>query len=263
METLVNSELNSFRISGNLNGPWLTLSHPIGSSLAVWDPILAHLEKEFRVLVYDVRGHGGNNYESGEVTFDELASDCIALWDKLGIANSHFVGLSLGGCIGLALASIQPERVLTLTVACSRLEMDEQAKKMWLDRSNAVMSLGMAHIVDGTIERWLTPEFQSANSNAVMQIKKTLESTSSVAFSQAALALASGQPISRLSSLKMPVLYLAGDRDKAVSVQFLHHYHELTPKSRLAVLHGPHFLHVECPKEFASIVTNFCLNISD
>ena len=237
-------------VSGPEGAPWITLSHPIGSSKELWQAQREALEARFRVLAYDTRGHGASAMPEGPATFDDLAADVLALWDELGVERSHFVGESLGGCVGVALAHRAPQRVASLTVACARLQMDEPAAKMWLDRAALVEAQGMEPTVEGTLDRWLTPGFREAHPREVARIRDTLLATSPAGFAACARALAAGQPLERLAALAMPVLYLAGAEDKAVSAELVRQYHALTPGSRFALLPGPHLLNVESPGPF-------------
>src|SRR6202022_2346502 len=89
----------------------------------IWEPQAIALAGLFRVLRYDLRGHGltdGSAAQRGERGYDValLAGDVVALLDALGIARAHFCGLSIGGMIGLHLAATAPERVASL-VLCS------------------------------------------------------------------------------------------------------------------------------------------------
>jgi 3-oxoadipate enol-lactonase len=72
--------------------------------MVMWNPQLKVLEPHFRVLRYDMRGHGGSDATEGAYTLDLLAADVIALLETLNIDVKHFVGLSIGGMIGQCLA---------------------------------------------------------------------------------------------------------------------------------------------------------------
>ena len=82
------------------NGPWLTMSHSLASNLTMWDEQAQLLSKKFKVLRYDTRGHGQTSAPPGPYTLDQLADDVHALFAALGINETHWVGLSMGGMIG-------------------------------------------------------------------------------------------------------------------------------------------------------------------
>jgi len=251
----------SYTVTGPASAPWLTLSHPIGSDKKIWDGLTTRLAQHYQVLAYDVRGHGQSPMVEGAASMDALADDCIALWDALGITQSAFVGLSLGGCIGLALASKVPNRVRALTIACSRLEMDEAAEKMWRDRANLVLAQGMNGIVEATLERWLTEAWRQAHPQQVLAIKTTLAGTSPSGFAYCAQALAQGQPLSRLGKLQMPVQIMAGTDDKAVPTQFLKAYAQQAAGSHWHELPGSHLLPIENEEMFAQALLQFLAQV--
>lgn len=73
----------------------------------------------YRVIVPDLRGHGGSNFTKTPTAehfqlFD-LADDISFLLDQLAIDNAHFVGNSLGGLVGLTLVQHSPDRIASLT----------------------------------------------------------------------------------------------------------------------------------------------------
>jgi 3-oxoadipate enol-lactonase len=252
----MNRSADFWQIHGAAHGPWLTLCHPIGSDRHIWDALLPTLAPHYRLLSYDLRGHGQTQAEPA-ASWDELAADCEALWQSLGITQSHFVGLSLGGCVGLALARRAPQRVQSLSVACSRLDADEASARLWQDRADQVLAQGMAPIVDATLARWLSPGFAASHPEAVARIRATLDATPAAGFAACARLLAQGQPLESLSALTMPVLYLAGRGDLAVPVEHLRRYQTHTPGARLVELDGPHLLPLENPQEFGAALRSF------
>ena len=90
----------NYRLEGPAGAPVLTLTHPLGATLALWDDHAAALTQRYRVLRYDVRGHGASDIPAGPYTLEQMSSDFFELLDSLGIAETHFVGVSMGGLIG-------------------------------------------------------------------------------------------------------------------------------------------------------------------
>ena len=84
------------------NGPWLTMSNSLTCNLSMWDEQARLLSQDFKVLRYDTRGHGETSATAGAYTLDQLADDAKGLLNALGVEQTHWVGLSLGGMIGRA-----------------------------------------------------------------------------------------------------------------------------------------------------------------
>lgn len=251
------TQIFEYAIHGPKTGDWITLSHPIGSSLEIWAGQIEALSRQHPVLVYNTRGHGSDQCQDASCTVDDLAGDVLRLWQQLGIKRSHLVGLSLGGCVGVAVAHQAPDRVKSLVVANARLEMDGAATDMWLQRASLVEQQGIAPIVSPTLERWLTPEFMAAFPLEVAQLRQTLLATSPKGFAACARALAAMHQEGRLAGLKVPTLFLSGLADKAVPGVMVEHYAQQNPAFSFAAIPGPHILNLENPGDFNLAVLDF------
>lgn len=242
-------------LHGPDDAPWLTLSHPIGASRRIWDALLPALSRNYRVLAFNTHGQGS---EAGTPdTMDDLAAQVQELWQSLGIARSHFLGLSLGGCIGVALALRAPQSLHSLVVACARLEMDAAATAMWQQRAALVGQQGMAPVIAPTLERWFTPAFLAQHPAAVEEVRQQLLACPPRGYAASARALAGLHLQDRLGQLQVPTLYLAGLDDQAVAAAQIEGYARLTPGARYAALAGPHILPLENPDGFSRHVLDF------
>ena len=111
----------NYRIDGPDGAPWITFSNSLATDLHLWDGQVALLADRYRILRYDTRGHGKSAPAPGAYDFAALESDVIGLWDALGIARSHYVGLSLGGSTGIGLAIHYPDRMASLSACDCRV----------------------------------------------------------------------------------------------------------------------------------------------
>src|SRR3989442_15378037 len=107
-----------YGIEGPSGAPVLVLSHALGLSMAMWDPQVAALSREFRVVRYDHRGHGGSPVPAGPYRIEDLGRDVVRVLDRLELGRVSFCGLSLGGVGGLWLGAHAAERVDRLGVWC-------------------------------------------------------------------------------------------------------------------------------------------------
>ncbi len=107
------------RMDGPEDAPVLVLSNSLGTTLEMWDAQVERFAKEWRVLRYDTRGHGGSMVSSGPYSFDQLGGDVVALLHTLQIGRASFCGISMGGFTGLWLGVNAPQRLNHLVVASS------------------------------------------------------------------------------------------------------------------------------------------------
>src|SRR5260370_8552376 len=105
----------NYEIEGE--GPVVTFSHSLACNLSMWDEQVRALRDRYRVLRYDTRGHGQPGAPAGAYTLDHLADNLNGLLDGLGIAATHFVGLSMGGMIGQVFA-LNPPPMLQSLLLC-------------------------------------------------------------------------------------------------------------------------------------------------
>jgi pimeloyl-ACP methyl ester carboxylesterase len=100
------------------NGRVVVLLHGRNFPASYWAPVIKTLnDAGFRVVVPDQIGFGKSSKPSGELHFDNLARNTIALLDHLQIAKADIVAHSLGGMLGIRIARAYPERINHLVLA--------------------------------------------------------------------------------------------------------------------------------------------------
>jgi pimeloyl-ACP methyl ester carboxylesterase len=103
-------------------GPDVVLIHGLATNHAFWHiHVLLSLAKDYRVTVYDLRGHGYSGMPPSQYTSADMAEDLHELLDHLEIPKAHLIGHSFGGAIALHYAVVHPERVSSLTIADARI----------------------------------------------------------------------------------------------------------------------------------------------
>ena len=113
------ADLNGARIHFTDTGgqrPAIVFSHGLLFSGVMFEAQVAALRDRFRCITFDHRGQGRSGVTRGGYDMDTLASDAAALIRHLGAAPCHFVGLSMGGFVGIRLASENPELLKSLTL---------------------------------------------------------------------------------------------------------------------------------------------------
>jgi pimeloyl-ACP methyl ester carboxylesterase len=131
-KALVNGIDIHYQYAGH--GPNVVLIHGLATNLAFWYlAIFWALRKDFRVIVYDLRGHGQSAMPPSGYTSADMASDLDALLDHLNVKQAHVVGHSFGGAVALHHAVLHPERVASLTLADPRVLAlyTDQARQGW------------------------------------------------------------------------------------------------------------------------------------
>lgn len=123
----------------------VVLIHGLAANQAFWHlNVLLPLARDYRVTVYDLRGHGKSGMPPQGYSSQDMAADLHALLDHLHIPQANLVGHSFGGVVALHFAHLHPERVLSLTIADSRVRalQPTQSPKDWPNRERALKRLG-------------------------------------------------------------------------------------------------------------------------
>ena len=240
------------------DGPWLTMSHSLACNSSMWDEQAKLLSRRFKVLRYDTRGHGGTEATEGAYDFDLLTADVVALWDALGVACSHYVGLSLGGTTGLELAVRYPERVASLAACDCRCNAPPEFAAAWEPRIATAQRDGTEALVEPTLQRWFTPEFRAKNSPVLEKVARMIRATSAAGYVGCAEALKRIDVERRLGEVRCPTLFLTGDKDPSAPPDLVRKWQGLVPDSRFAAIAGAaHITNIEQPEAFNAALDRF------
>lgn len=218
------------------------LSHSLAAGMSMWDAQLAALQHRFRVLRYDTRGHGGSEVPPSPYRLEELVADAVGLLDALGIANVHFVGLSMGGMIGQGLALGHPERLLSLSLCSTSALIPDLAQAAIQERIDTARAGGMQALVDGTLARWFSPAFLNAGGRDVERIRRQILATPTAGYIGCTEAIRRLNYLDRLDRVRLPTLIMVGEEDPGTPVAASRAIHERIPGSRLVII--PTALHL-------------------
>jgi pimeloyl-ACP methyl ester carboxylesterase len=94
----------------------ILFSHGLLLSGAMFEKQIAHFQGQYRCIAFDHRGQGRSGVTEDGYDLETLTEDAAALIEHLGAAPCHFVGLSMGGMVGMRLAARRPELLKTLTL---------------------------------------------------------------------------------------------------------------------------------------------------
>ena len=184
-------QLNHYA-QGRPDAPAVFLGSSLGTTLALWDSLADALAPDYRVVRFDTRGHGASPVPPGPYTMAGLAADVVALADALEIERFGYVGLSLGGAIGLTRALDHPGRVEALTLCCTAPRFGDPAT--WHERSERVTAEGMGWLVEPTLERWFPAAFREEHPDRVAPTRVIAGAEDPTAGPDVAEALADGIP---------------------------------------------------------------------
>jgi 3-oxoadipate enol-lactonase len=256
MKVKTNGIETNYVIEGE--GPWLTMSHSLASNLTMWDAQAKLLAPRFKVLRYDTRGHGGSSAPPGPYTLDQLADDAKALFDALGIKQTHWVGLSMGGMIGETFALKHPGFFKSMVLADTTARRPPNAEQMWGERIQIAQTKGMDALVEGTLGRWFTEPYRQSREDVMKRIGDHIRSTPVPGFVGCCQAIAKVDVLDRLHEINCPTLVIVGEEDHGTPPEMARAIHANLPGSELVLIpNAAHFSNVEQEQAFNDAMTSF------
>lgn len=242
-------------LDGPVDAPGLVLSHSLGATLEMWQPQVAALARRFRLLRYDTRGHGRSGVTPGPYTIAQLGTDVLHLVEAARLERVSFCGLSLGGATGLWLAAHASDRFERF-VFCNTVPWLGPAETM-LSRAALVRREGLGGLVEATMERWFSPEFQAREPQTVSAIRAAFLATSSEGYAACCEALASFDERRSLTTIDRAVLVVAGTHDPAPPITAARDYASRISGARFAELPTAHLSNLGAAEQFNEAVLEF------
>ena len=254
MKAKVNGTELYYELSGKEGAPWLVLSHSLACTVRMWDPQVAVLKDRYRILNYDMRGHGQSAAPQGPYTLDMLADDVLGLLKELKIERATYMGLSIGGMIGQTLALRQTRLFDRMVLADTSHAQPPEAIKQWEERIKIAQTQGMKPLVSSTMERWFTPSFRE--SPQAKKIAELIANTPVAGYVGCGQAIMKLNTTARLKEIKLPVLAIAGEADP--SAPGTRHIGETVPGAKLVLIpRAAHISNVEQAATFNQALRDF------
>lgn len=252
-------ELN-YRLEGE--GPRaLICIHGVGSYLEAWDGVAARLGDAFRLLRFDLRGHGRSSRVKGRYEIDDFVGDVLVLADHVGFEQFDLAGFSLGGLIAQRLALTRPERLrkLVLLATVAGRTQDERARVA--ARLAALESGDRGSHYDASLSRWLTEGFQERHPQLVAQLRQRNADNDPDCYAAAYRVLAQTDFGGLLDRISVPTLIATGEDDQGSNPRMANFMHQSIRQSQLAILPGlRHSILIEAPDAVAALMRGFLVD---
>ncbi|TLQ42857.1 bifunctional 3-oxoadipate enol-lactonase/4-carboxymuconolactone decarboxylase PcaDC [Streptomyces marianii] len=251
-----------YRFDGPEDAPVLILSPSLGTTWHMWDRQVPELARQWRVLRFDLPGHGGAPaHPAGSVT--ELADRLVATLDELGVQRFGYAGCSVGGAVGIDLALRVPHRVASLALVSSSPRFgtaDEFRQRGVIVRTN-----GLDPMARTAPEHWFTPGFAAAQPAIVEWAVQMVRTTDPGCYIAACEALAAFDVRADLGRVGVPTLVLVGSDDQLTGPAEARTLVAGIPDARLALVPGAsHLAPVEQPAAVTDLlVRHFSLAWQD
>jgi 3-oxoadipate enol-lactonase len=217
----------------------VVFSGSVGATSAMWDAQAGALA-DFDVVRVEHPGHGGEPMEEVR-DVRELA---LRVLDLVGAERFSFVGLSLGGAVGMHVALEAPGRLDRLVLAATSARFG--TPETWDARIALVRSGGMDAVADAVLPRWFTPAFGD-----VQRFRAMFVSTPEQVYVRYCEILREHDLRGRLGEIRTPTLAIAAAEDPTSPPEHLEAIAAEIPRARLVVIpRAAHLVNAERSDEF-------------
>jgi 3-oxoadipate enol-lactonase len=225
----------------------VVLSGSLGSTSAMWDAQVERLRGGFELVAVEHPGHGGAAVEEAR-TMQGLAQRVL---DQVSAERFSFVGLSLGGAIGMQVALDAPERLDKLVLACTSARFGPP--EAWEERAAMVRANGVEVLVDVVLERWFTPSFPD-----VRRYREMFLSTEPEGYGRCCEAIRDWDVRDEIGAIRTPTLVLSADDDPSAPPEHQRLLAAGIPGALLQTIpDARHLANVERPDLFDAALVSF------
>ena len=249
------AELNGIEIDYEVtgDGPAVLLGHGYGSTRHMWDDQHRALADRWRVISWDMRGHGQTDSPDDPRQYSAalIVADMRALLQHLGVQRAVIGGLSLGGYVSLAFALAHPEMTSALVICDSGPGYrNAEARAAWNQRAHERAANLEAKGLDALARR--SRETQQAVHRSAPGLAHA---------ARGMLAQEGSQVIDGLGGIRVPTLVIVGDQDQPF-VAPSEYMAKKIPGARLEVIPGAgHSSNLDQPETFNRVLREFLLTL--
>jgi 3-oxoadipate enol-lactonase len=245
---------------GARNGSPVLMIQGLGMNARAWALQRGAFGRNHRCIAVDNRGTGHSDAPPGPYDLLRMAQDAVEVLDAEDIPSAHVVGASMGGVIAQILGVVHPQRVHSLTLACTACRHHPWRRELLAQWAEQVTESGMSALTDDGM-RWLIGSRLHRRFGVFVNVlARVLIQTKPDAFAAqvAAILDMSDDMRNELHAITAPTLVITGSQDTLTPLGDAEELAELIPTSRLYVLRGAaHGLMAETPNAFNDAVLRF------
>lgn len=249
-----------YRETGRRSGPPVLMIQGLGADKHLWNFQRFALAPWFRTIAFDNRGAGRSDKPYGAYTMDQMADDAAAVLDHAGVESAHVVGASMGGVISQVMALRHPDRVRSLTLACTACRHHAWRKELLAEWAETAQTSGMGAMTSGAARWVIGPRSFRRLAPAMGWLGPLGLSRPAHAFAGQVAGILSidDQLADRLGEINVPTLVIVGNQDILTPRGDSEEIAEAIPTAELVVISGAaHGFMIEHGTTFNRILIDF------
>ncbi len=253
LKITVNNLTVSYNDEGPIDAPTIIFIHGFPLNKSLWDAQMEALKEDYRVIAYDIRGHGNSDAGDENFSIDLFANDLLFFMDALNIDKPVLCGLSMGGYIALNAIGKFPEHFDALVLSdtqCLGDNPDMREKRMKAIES--INKNGVEKYAEESIKNLFAPASFTTKKEEISAVRNMIVQTSKQSLSYTLFALSERKgTCSKLQDIEVPVLIMVGKEDKITPLAAARLMHEKIQGSLMKIIqHAGHLANMENASTF-------------
>lgn len=235
------------------DGPAIVLVHGLGMDRRMWQWQVPELARRFRVVTYDLLGHGESDPPADPVSLARFSDQLHQLAGALDLDRFALAGFSLGGMIARRYGIDHGERLTSLAILHSAHDRTPDQREAIMVRVRQAAETGPAATVEDALRRWFSDDFRKSRPDTMDQVRTWVLANDPAVYPKIYRVLAEGDEelASAIGTIPCPTLVMTGEEDFGNSADMARRMAELIPDSRVVILPGlRHMALAENPAAF-------------
>ena len=264
LKITVNNLTVCYDDEGPIDAPSIIFIHGFPLNKSMWNTQMEALKDHYRVIAYDIRGHGDSDAGEENFSIDLFANDLLFFMDALNLDKPIICGLSMGGYIALDAVGKFPVHFKALVLCDTQCLAD--TPDMREKRMKAIENIhknGVEKYAEESLKNLFAPGSFTTRKKEISAVREMIVQTTKQSLSYTLFALSERkETCSKLQDIEVPVLIMVGKEDKITPPAAARLMHEKIQGSLLKVLdHAGHLANMENPAEFNYQMRNFICQI--
>jgi len=255
-----NNQTVSYIDEGLVNASTIIFIHGFPLNKAMWNKQVGELKENYRVIAYDIRGHGNSDAGDDDFSIELFVNDLLSLMDTLKIDKTILCGFSMGGYIALNAIENYPERFNALLLCDTNCAADlSEAKEKRMKTIEIIKEKGLEQYAEESLKKLFAPISFSKQIEEITIVREMIMKTSKQSLFKTLHALAErAETCTKLHEIKVPVLIMVGREDEITPPDVALSMHEKIKGSTIHIIdHAGHLSNMENPEQFNNQLRKF------
>ena len=241
-------------------GDPVVLIHGVGLDQQMWVAQAEALTPRFKVLRYDLHGHGQSDPLHGEAGLSNFVTQLEALLNSLEISQCAVIGFSLGALVARGFARAYPQRISRLVLMNGVYQRSQEQREAILSRLETAQQQGPAAIIEAALDRWFSDAYRQSHPQVIQAVCDRLNNNDPQAFLSAyqIFAQADQELEGDLLQIQAPTLVMTGELDVGSTPLMAEQMASDLAQASLKIIPGQrHMMPVEAAQEVNQVLLEF------